>query len=131
VYLTSLELQLAHGTTVLSDYQQREYREFSLANQKAFETQALAPLDVISTSALLYGFWGERYGNHFARVDFLSSLWYIGGCIILILVLFGMFLAWKNTGKKVTLALGSIALISLILGIGIASPLTAPITNFL
>jgi hypothetical protein len=61
---------------------------FSHANLEAFATQELAPLDVWSTNLLLYGFWGERYGNHYASVGFLSSLWWVAGLVVFAVVIF-------------------------------------------
>jgi hypothetical protein len=104
---------------------------FGLKNFEAFQTQALAPMDVISTNALLYWFWWERYGNHYARVDILSSLWYIAGFLligIMILWLTILFRAWK---KRQVWTMSILAIISIILGIGMASPLTAPFTLWL
>jgi hypothetical protein len=80
---------------------------FSLANMEAFRTQAIAPLDVISTNLLLYGFWGERYGNHYASVVFLSSLWYIAGIILIIIVLLGYYQLWWRE-HRLTIIMGII-----------------------
>ena len=57
--------------------------EFSGENFAAFATQAIAPLDVWTTNILLYGFWGEQYDNHFARVELMSPYWYVAGILIL------------------------------------------------
>jgi len=72
---------------------------FSLANLEAFRTQALAPLDVWSTNILLYGFWGERYSNHYVNVGFLSSLWYVAGFLFFVLVGFGIYMLYKSKKK--------------------------------
>lgn len=98
---------------------------FSIANLEAFRTQALAPLDVWGTNILLYGFWGERYGNHYASVAMLSSLWYVAGILALCIALLGYYRHWKDGMKKEVIYLLILGGVSLIFGIGIASPLTA------
>lgn len=103
---------------------------FSLANYEAFQTQALAPLGVWSTNTMLYGFWGERYANHYARVDILSSLWYIGGIAIILIALGGFTLLWKSGKKSEVSIAGIIAFISLFFAIGIASPISRGITEW-
>ncbi len=59
---------------------------FNPANFEAFATQALAPMNVWLTNFLLYGFWGERFANHYANVGFLSAFWFIAGLVILALI---------------------------------------------
>ena len=104
---------------------------FSPSNFEAFRTQALAPLDVISTNLLLYGFWGERYGNHFARIDILSSLWYIAGYALVFLAWLWHLLLWKYGKRREVSIVLIVGLIALLLGIGKASSLTAPLTDML
>lgn len=103
---------------------------FSLANLEAFRTQALAPLDVWSTNILLYGFWGERYSNHYVNVGFLSSLWYVAGFLFFVLVGFGIYMLYKSK-KKIAYILLLIWFLSLIFGIGIASSVTSGLTNWM
>lgn len=104
---------------------------FSSANLEAFETQALAPLDVWGTNLLLYGFWGERYANHYANVDFLSSLWYVAGILIVCLSLYWLYSMWTAGQRKLVAMLGVIAVCALVFGIGIASPLTEWLTRWM
>lgn len=116
-------------------------RAFTLANYEAFQTQALAPLDVWSTNLLLYGFWGERYANHYANVDFLSSMWYIAGGIVLCVSLYGIMKIWKTPnhsptqmpyqGRRFALSLVLLGLFSLLFGVGGASSLTESLTRFM
>ncbi|MBC7503586.1 hypothetical protein H7169_01320 [Candidatus Gracilibacteria bacterium] len=102
---------------------------FSSANLDAFRTQSIDPLDIFSTNILLYGFWGERYGNHYVNVGFLSSLWYIAGFFLLLVVAIGYMQLWKYS-RKLSLSLLIVGFVSLILGIGIASPMTVPLMNW-
>ena len=104
---------------------------FSTANLEAFETQALAPLDVWWTNILLYGFWWEKYSNHYANVDFLSSLWWVGGLLVVCLSLYGFYAMWRAGQKNMVSMLSIIALLSLVFAIGIASPVTAWLTRWM
>lgn len=114
-------------------------QSFSPANLQAFQTQTIAPLDVISTNVLLYGFWGERYGTQYVNISLLSSLWYIAGWIIFLLVCYG-FLKIRNSidksgrilqKRKVLLFVGGLGFLSLVFGVGIASPLTSSLTHWM
>jgi len=69
---------------------------FDFANLEAFMTESLAPMNVWWTNILLYGFWGERYGNHYANVGFLSSLWYIAGLLLFALMAVGKWRMWQK-----------------------------------
>jgi hypothetical protein len=100
-------------------------------NLEAFRTQALAPLDVWWTNILLYGFWGEQFSSHFARVDILSSLWYVAGFCILGIVIYGYFRWYCDGHKKEVTSLALLAFLSLIFGIGIASSLTEWLTKWM
>lgn len=125
---------------------------FDTANLEAFRTQALAPLDVWLTNLLLYGFWWERYGNHYANVGFLSSLWYMGGFSLILLMGAGVISQMliyrtqrvsdhkegKNTWNNSILSslrlvgfLLSLGFVALIFAIGIASPLTSWLTEWM
>lgn len=64
---------------------------FNVANFEAFATQALAPVNVWFTNIFLYGFWGEKFANHYANVHFLSALWFIAGALIFSLAIFGFY----------------------------------------
>lgn len=103
---------------------------FSSANLEAFETQALAPLDVWGTNILLYGFWWERYGNHYANVDFLSSLWWVGGFILLLIMAYGFWYIYQYS-KRLFIFYFLLFTLSLIFGIGIASPITEWLTRWM
>ena len=80
---------------------------FGTGNLEAFQTQALAPMDVWMTNILLYGFWGERYGNHYASVAFLSSLWYVAGILLIIVVLLGYY-QLSQRDRRLTIIMGII-----------------------
>jgi hypothetical protein len=79
---------------------------------------------------LLYGFWGERYANHYANVDFLSSLWWVGGFMVFGIVILGFLQVFRYSRKLFTFYL-SLATLSLIFGIGIASPVTEGLTRWM
>lgn len=101
---------------------------FSPANYEAFITQALQPMNVWFTNIFLYGFWGERFGNHYANVSFLSSFWFIAGIIIFSIAVFGFYRLWIKSQefkkiKKFLIIFSIIFILSLIFGIGIASPI--------
>lgn len=106
-------------------------------NLTAFATQALEPMSVWVTNILLYGFWGEQFSNHYANVDFLSSLWYVAGFLLILLMGVGKWTIWQRwptleyLSRKYVWFLGIIALASLIFGIGIASPLTRWLTEWM
>ena len=101
---------------------------FNIANFQAFLTQSLAPMNVWFTNIFLYGFWGERFSNHYANVDFLSKLWYVAGFALLLVMGLGKWLLWTQKEKKANRStlyfFGFLGIFSLIFGIGIASPLT-------
>lgn len=101
---------------------------FSPANLEAFSTQAIAPLEVWSTNILLYWFWWERFGEHYVNVIFLSSLWYIAGFIFFTLVVFWWYRLCLFS-KKLAYPLLGIGFLSLVFGIGIASPMTSGMTH--
>lgn len=101
---------------------------FTLANFQAFQTQALAPMNVWFTNIMLYGFWGERHSNHYATVEFLSTLWYIAGLILIALAVFGIYRLYKQKEKKLVIFLVVLFVLPLVFGIGIASPLLADLT---
>lgn len=105
---------------------------FNIANFQAFLTQSLAPMNVWFTNIFLYGFWGERFSNHYANVDFLSKLWYVAGFALLLVMGLGKWLLWtqKETknGRNVLYFFGFLGIFSLIFGIGIASPMTEWLT---
>ena len=103
---------------------------FSPANLEAFRTQALVPLDVWGTNILLYGFWGERYANHYANVDFLSSLWWVAGFLLLGIMILGFSKLWK-TSKKLFTFYFLLFTFSLFFGIGIASDIMRPLTEWM
>lgn len=101
---------------------------FSPANLEAFITSRLSPLDAWGTNLLLYGFWGEKYGSHYANVEILSKLWYVAGFFLLFLMIIGIVSLWKKWEKKWVWFLISLWFFSLIFGIGIASPITKNLT---
>lgn len=101
---------------------------FSFANLEAFMTSSIAPLDVWGTNLLLYGFWGEKYGGHYANVEILSKLWYIAGLLLLFLMTIGIVSLWKKWEKKWVWFLLSLGFFSLVFAIGIASPITKNLT---
>lgn len=80
-------LGIQNGTTSIGG--------FDMANLRAFQTQALAPMGVWLTNIFLYGFWGERYGNHYANVGFLSTLWYLAGSLLLLVLAVGKWRLWR------------------------------------
>lgn len=100
---------------------------FNPANFEAFATQTLAPMNVWLTNFLLYGFWGERFANHYANVGFLSAFWFIAGLVILAISFFGLYKAFQKS-KKIALAGGILGFLALIFGIGIASPILRDLT---
>ena len=69
---------------------------FDFANLEAFKTHAIAPLDVWGTNALLYGFWGERHGNHQFTLEFLSKFWYVAGFLFLVFGIVGFMEGFKK-----------------------------------
>lgn len=103
--------------------------DFTLANFEAFQTHAIAPLNVWWTNLFLYGFWGEFHGNN-VSLSFLSSFWYIAGFLVLMVGLIGISFGIKKAGifRNIVLYLGVLSGISLIFALGIASPLTRWLT---
>jgi hypothetical protein len=56
-------------------------------------------------------------------VDFLSSLWWVGGLLLVGIMILGFWCIWQSSKKLFTVYF-LLATLSLIFGIGIASPLT-------
>lgn len=113
---------------------------FNAANYEAFITQSLAPMNVWFTNLFLYGFWGERFGNHFASVWFLSSLWFIAGFLIIAVMGYGIYTfvitadpdkGQKQWRKNTAIFLAILAIAALIFGIGVASPMLRGLTLFM
>ena len=55
----------------------------------------------------------------------LSSLWYVAGIVVLCIVFLGYYRYWKDGMKKQVTYLLILGGVSLVFGIGIASPITA------
>ncbi len=104
---------------------------FSIANFEAFATQSLHPMNVWFTNIFLYGFWGERFSNHYVSVQFLSSLWFVAGVTIFVWCLLGIYILFLKNFKKFAYSFGIIFICSLVFGIGIASPLLRDFTIFM
>lgn len=104
---------------------------FGNDNIQAFLSNALPPFGPVATNLSLYGFWGERY-HHFLLPGAVNPNWSGAALVLMGIVSIGAMLTIRETKtRRYGWAFLGIGIISLILGIGNASPLTAPIMDFL
>lgn len=104
---------------------------FGENNIEAFLSSSLSPLGPIMTNLSLYGFWGERY-QQFVLPNIINPNWWWAALILLMTIGFWIFLAFKKTDlRRIAWFFLSILVISLVLGIGTASTLTAPIMHWM
>lgn len=103
--------------------------DFGTTNLDAFLTRAIAPITITLTNILLYGFWWET--SHFVLPWVLSPYWFIAWAFVWLIIL-SSFILWVRTQKirKTTYFLLIIWIISLIFGLGIATPWTRPIMEW-
>lgn len=73
---------------------------FNAANYEAFMTNAISPLNVWLTNIFLYGFWGEKFSNHYVNVSGLSAFWYIAGALMIVLMGLWKYSLWRKKWKN-------------------------------
>lgn len=101
-------------------------------DMQAFMGNALYPLNALQTHILWYGFWGSRYENTLLPVTVFSSWWHIGGYLVLLCTLLGFWLFLRKTKQYQYISLFWIlGVCSIIFGLGIASPLTTWIAEWM
>lgn len=104
---------------------------FGNDNIRAFLSNALPPFGPIATNLSLYGFWGERY-RHFLVPEAINPNWPIAAFAMVGLVAVGIAIALgRKDSRRYGWAFLTIATVSLVLGVGKASPLTAPVMDAL
>lgn len=101
---------------------------FSLADAKAFSTRDLGGDSAYFTVLSLQGYWGE-YQDRFVSIR-ENPLWEIAFFGILILAIFGLSKQFRGK-DRFAMPLLIAAVVSYVLAIGIASPIFAPLANFL
>lgn len=103
-------------------------QDFGSADVETFHTRGLGGDSVYFTVLSLQGYWGE-YQDRFVSIR-ENPLWEPALIALLLLVVFGLIrqLANKDRFAKPLLIA---AIVSYILAIGIASPIFAPLANFL
>ncbi len=103
--------------------------DFGTKNIDAFLTRSIAPLDISSTNLLLYGFWWET--SHFVLPWVLSPYWFIAWGFVGLIILFSFILGVRTKKiRKTSFFLCILWVISLIFGLGIATPWTRPIMEW-
>ncbi|HPN54295.1 MAG TPA: hypothetical protein PLB52_00015 [Candidatus Moranbacteria bacterium] len=103
-------------------------RSFSLDDAKAFETKRSGDHSVYYTVLALQGYWGEDQDRFVSIQE--NPIWMIAFWAIFLLAMFGLAKQFLNKdifAKPLTLT----AVIAYVLAIGIASPIFAPLANFL
>lgn len=104
---------------------------FGNDNIQAFLSNALPPFGPVMTNLSLYGFWGERY-HHFLLPGAVNLNWSAAALVLMGIVSIGAILTLREAkARRHGYALLGIVILSLVLGIGNASPLSAPIMDFL
>ena len=102
-------------------------RSFSLDDAKAFKTKTFGGHSVYYTVLALQGYWGE-YEDRFVSIS-ENPAWSLAFLLIFLLSVFGFSKLWKADIFAKPLLL--LFLIAYVLAIGIASPIFAPLVNFL
>jgi len=103
-------------------------RSFSLDDAKAFQTKTFGGHSVYYTVLALQGYWGE-YQDRFVSIQ-ENPLWMIAFLGIFLLGIFGLVRQFINK-DRLAMPLTLVAVIAYVLAIGIASPIFAPLANFL
>ena len=103
-------------------------RSFSLDDAKAFQTKTFGGHSVYYTVLALQGYWGE-YQDRFVSIQ-ENPFWMIAFLGILLLAMFGLVRQIINKDHFAT-PLTLAAVVAYVLAVGIASPIFAPLVNFL
>lgn len=101
---------------------------FDRANIEWFIWNSLSGLWSEITHILLYGFWGEKY--HILTPEKFNAYWYLFWFIVLGIIIYGNLVLYKKE-KKLWWFLSLLTVSSYILALGIASPFSSPVSNFL
>ncbi len=105
---------------------------YSSANMEEFATIQYGSMGPIVTSLLWYGFRGEKYGSAYIPVV-SNARWWIAGSLLVCLWRRGRYravrqrLLTRSQGVRIMV----VALLSLLLGVGIASDMLAPTVQWL
>lgn len=84
--------------------------------------------NVFINVATLYGFWLDDY-YYYPKEHFLG--WYFMFSSILLAAIYGFIVGFRGKHGLHVMAVGAIAIISLVLAVGISSPYTSQLTYFL
>jgi len=129
LWIILLNLNWLIGDFYLQTNQQVSKLEtFDRANIEVFQGNSLSGLGVDITHLLGYGFWWERY--HIVSPDDIISFWYVFGFLALWVIIYGWYKLFLRE-KRVFFILTSIALLSYILSMWIASTLWSWISELL
>jgi hypothetical protein len=101
---------------------------FGVADRTAFATNGTG-FGLLGNVLALQGFWGDAKNLYLTPQD-LFSWWWLPLCAIWGLVLLGIYKSWRAQ-KAITIAFGSLILVSAILAIGTAGTAAAPINEWL
>lgn len=102
---------------------------FSQQNIEEFMTYNHSGLWPVVTSILWYGFRWEKYGSAYAPT-WSNPRWRVAWWLLLCIAWYG-WLLWYRRDRRQALYLWWIILISVILGVGIASDMLAPLIQWL
>lgn len=100
---------------------------FSSSQLQAFATDTTLLNTPVST-LVLEGFWADNSGRYL--VSSAQPGWMAVASAVVMCVAFGAYVAYRRK-DRLALALGVTALMSWILALGISTPITAPLTNFM
>ncbi|MEI6494961.1 MAG: hypothetical protein WCO03_02780 [bacterium] len=136
--LLSLVLLLAINANWLASYvrgdsanSQYVAQGISQQDLKAFQTVGKNGLEAYKNVIMMSGFWGKEQ-RRYIDLSKVEEGWGRSFFILLPIIIYGVYLGLKRDNLRVlTLSLVSVYLVALVLAVGIASPTTGPISEWL
>ncbi len=101
---------------------------FTATDQQAFNTVP-GELGLVGNVLALQGFWGDAQNLYLLPED-VFAWWWVPLCALWLLVVSGMVWSWKHQ-RQVAVLFGSVGFIGLVLAIGGAGTIFAPLNNWL